>query len=49
MNGAAAHLVKQSDHVDIMAFSWSSGEAGPIFIEVDNQNQFVRYLDPDKG
>lgn len=41
MNGAAAHLINQGDEVDIMAFSWSSGEARPIFIEVDGENRYV--------
>jgi len=44
MNGAAAHLINQGDEVDIMAFSWSTGKAVPLFIEVDRNNRFVRCL-----
>ncbi len=42
MNGAAAHLIGKDDEVDIMAFSWSKGEAKPVFIEVNRDNRFVR-------
>jgi aspartate 1-decarboxylase len=45
MNGAAAHLINKGDVVDVMAFSWSTGEASPIFIEVDEKNNFVGYVD----
>ncbi len=45
MNGAAAHLVNQGDTIDIMAFAWSGGDAQPLFIEVDAQNRFVRYVE----
>ncbi|MBN1164148.1 MAG: aspartate 1-decarboxylase [Candidatus Krumholzibacteriota bacterium] len=45
MNGAAAHLINQGDQVDIMAFSWSTGKANPIFIQVDENNRFLRCLD----
>lgn len=45
MNGAAAHLVNQGDTIDIMAFAWSSGDAQPLFIEVDAQNRFSRYVE----
>lgn len=48
MNGAAAHLINQDDEVDIMAFSWSSGEAEPVFIEVDGDNRFVRCLEVEE-
>ncbi len=41
MNGAAAHLINEGDEVDIMAFSWSSGDANPVFIEVDGDNRYV--------
>ncbi len=44
MNAAAAHLINKGDEVDIMAFSWSTGEADPIFIEVDSNNRFSRCL-----
>jgi aspartate 1-decarboxylase len=43
MNGAAAHLVSAGDEVDIMAFTWSAGDAHPLFIEVDGENSFLRY------
>ncbi|MCX5753707.1 MAG: aspartate 1-decarboxylase [Candidatus Krumholzibacteria bacterium] len=45
MNGAAAHLVNQGDTIDIMAFAWSSGDAQPLFIEVDAHNRFSRYAE----
>jgi aspartate 1-decarboxylase len=45
MNGAAAHLINEGDTVDIMAFAWSSGDAQPLFIEVDEHNRFRRYVD----
>ena len=45
MNGAAAHLVNAGDEIDIMAFSWSSGDAQPLFVEVDATNRFSRYVD----
>ena len=48
MNGAAAHLINKGDLVDIMAFSWSSGQAHPIFIEVDGNNSFVKCLEEDE-
>jgi aspartate 1-decarboxylase len=47
MNGAAAHLVNQGDTIDIMAFAWSSGDAQPLFIEVDAHNRFSRYIEMD--
>jgi len=42
MNGAAAHLIKEGDVIDIMAFTWSPGTARARFIEVDERNRFVR-------
>jgi aspartate 1-decarboxylase len=45
MNGAAAHLVTQGDTIDIMAFAWSSGDAQPLFVEVDANNRFSRYIE----
>ena len=45
MNGAASHLVKEGDQVDIMAFRWSGDGVNPLFIEVDKYNRFVRYVD----
>jgi aspartate 1-decarboxylase len=43
MNGAAAHLIDEGDEIDVMAFTWSSGEIKPLFIEVDERNRFLRY------
>ena len=43
MNGAAAHLVNEGDEIDIMAYSWSSGDARPMLIEVDSSNRFKGY------
>lgn len=45
MNGAAAHLINEGDKIDIMAFTWSTGHVHPLFIEVDEKNRFVRYID----
>jgi len=49
MNGAAAHLINQGDTIDIMAFSWSSGGAQPLFVEVDDRNRFVRYVEMNES
>lgn len=49
MNGAAAHLVNQGDTIDIMAFAWSNGDAQPLFIEVDERNRFVRYVEMNEA
>ena len=43
MNGAAAHLVERGDSIDIMAYSWSSGVASPVLVEVDGDNRFKGY------
>ena len=43
MNGAAAHLINEGDEIDIMAFTWAPGEIRSLFIEVDEQNRFLRY------
>ncbi|MCK4237424.1 MAG: aspartate 1-decarboxylase [Candidatus Krumholzibacteria bacterium] len=48
INGAAAHLIGESDRIDIMAFTWSTGEIQPLFIEVDDNNLFVRYVSEGK-
>ena len=40
MNGPAAHLVDEGDVIDIMAYSWSTGEASPLLVEVDRANRF---------
>jgi aspartate 1-decarboxylase len=45
MNGAAAHLISSGDIVDIMAFAWSTGDAQPLFVEVDSRNSFSRYVE----
>jgi aspartate 1-decarboxylase len=44
MNGASAHLVTEGDIVDIMAFTWTTGEFQPVFVEVDGRNRFSRYI-----
>jgi len=49
MNGAAAHLVTEGDVIDIMAFSWSSGGAQPLFVEVDAHNRFSRYVEMNES
>jgi aspartate 1-decarboxylase len=49
MNGAAAHLISGGDIVDIMAFAWSSADAQPLFIEVDANNRFTRYVEMDES
>ena len=43
MNGAAAHLINEGDKIDIMAYSWSSGDTRPVLIEVDSGNRFKGY------
>ncbi len=43
MNGAAAHLVNEGDEIDIMAYSWSSGDARSVLIELDSGNRFKGY------
>ena len=45
MNGASAHLINQGDIIDIMAFAWSGGDVHPLFIEVDRNNRFSRYVE----
>ncbi|MCD6379788.1 aspartate 1-decarboxylase [bacterium] len=47
INGAAAHLVNEGDIVDIMAFSWSTGEAQSLFLKLDENNHFSRYVTTD--
>ena len=44
MNGAASHLVAEGDIIDIMAFTWSADEVQPVFVEVDRNNRFSRYI-----
>jgi len=48
INGAAAHLVNEGDIVDIMAFSWSKGEAQSLFLKLDENNHFSRYVTTDE-
>jgi aspartate 1-decarboxylase len=45
MNGAAAHLIGEGDRIDIMAFIWSTGTVPPLFLEVNENNRFMRYVD----
>lgn len=45
MNGAAAHLINERDSIDIMSFSWSSGDNSPLLVRVDGDNRFDGYLD----
>lgn len=45
MNGAAAHLINKSDEVSIMTFEWTSKETPPLFVVVDKENKFVKYLE----
>ncbi len=49
MNGAAAHLIHPGDEVIIMAFTLSSEPFEPTTILVDENNQFVRYLNEKQG
>ena len=44
MNGAAAHLIKPGEEVIIMAFAVTDEPIKPIFILVDENNKFVKYL-----
>lgn len=44
INGAAAHLIKIGEEVIIMAFELTDQPITPIFILVDENNRFVRYL-----
>jgi aspartate 1-decarboxylase len=41
MNGAAAHLINEGDCIDIMAFTWSTDNIEPLFIQVNEENEFV--------
>jgi aspartate 1-decarboxylase len=44
MNGAAAHLIKAGEEIIILAFETTDEPVKPIFILVDDDNRFVRYL-----
>jgi len=48
MNGAAAHLVKEGDVVDIMTFAWTEDRRYPLFIKVDESNHFSGYFNGDQ-
>ncbi|MBD3179918.1 MAG: aspartate 1-decarboxylase [Candidatus Latescibacteria bacterium] len=48
MNGAAAHLVKEGDAVDIMTFAWTEDRRYPLFIRVDESNRFSGYYSEDE-
>ncbi len=45
MNGDAAHLVREGDDIDIMAFSLTSRPLTPLILRVDEENRFERYLE----
>lgn len=45
MNGAAAHLVKEGDEIDIMAFSLTSRPLTPLIVRVDEENRFESYFE----
>ena len=49
MNGAAAHLIHPGDEVIIMSFALASEPFEPCTILVDENNQFVRYLNEKQG
>ena len=44
INGAAAHLIKPSEEIIIMAFAITEEPIEPTFILVDEKNKFVKYL-----
>lgn len=48
MNGAAAHLISEGDRIDIMSFTWSAGRVQPLFLEIDENNMFVGYINEGK-
>ena len=48
MNGAAAHLIGEGDRIDIMSFTWSAGRVQTLFLEVDENNMFVGYINEGK-
>ncbi len=41
MNGAAAHLIREGDEIDVMSFSWVSDPVEPLLIKVDRYNRFA--------
>jgi len=44
INGAAAHLIRPGEEIIIMAFTITEEPIEPIFILVDENNEFVDYL-----
>lgn len=44
MNGGAAHVIKVGEEIIIMAFEITDKPIEPIFVLVDKNNKFVRYL-----
>lgn len=49
INGAAAHLVNKGDEVIIIAFTLSTEPVTAKAILVNENNEFVRYLDERQG
>jgi len=45
MNGAAAHLVKEGDVVDIMSFVVGESSMKPLIVKVDEENNFAGYIE----
>ena len=45
MNGAAAHLVNEGDEIIIMGFGLTDKPLTPQVILVDENNNFIEYLD----
>jgi len=45
MNGAAAHLVKEGDVVDIMSFVVGESSMKPLIVKVDEKNNFAGYIE----
>jgi len=44
MNGAAAHLIKDGDVVDIMSFVVAESSMKPLVVSVDEKNMFAGYI-----
>jgi aspartate 1-decarboxylase len=44
MNGAAAHLIKETEEIIIMGFELSDQPITPTVILVNHDNQFVQFL-----
>lgn len=47
MNGAAAHLISKGEEIIIMGFELTDEPVTPKMILVDEENRFVRWLDPE--